>query len=538
MGVSVADVEFRILGPLEVVEQGLALPLGGARQRALLALLLTRANQVVSADRLIDELWGAQPPRTAANALQYHVSQLRKALAGNMIATREPGYLMRVGPDQLDLHRFERLVAEAREKPPENAARILREALGLWRGPALADLEREPFAHAEIRRLEELRLVALELRIDADLALGRRAELVGELEALTRKHQYREALRAQLMLALYGSGRQAEALDVYRETRRLLVDELGIEPGPAIQQLEQAILRQDPGLDASSPAVVGTAPRTRGSITVLVGETNPLEGLLAIAEPLAREPPRELILVRLLRSHDRVAAATAELAETRSVLAERGVSSRVAAYTTNEPGAETELLATQYESDLLLLSATADLLESRNLPDELLIVLQQAPCDVAVLAGSVGLGSTGPIVTPFGGADHDWSAIELAAWLAASLGTSLRLVGTEADDVRGRRDASRLLARASLLVQQVVGIVTEPILVPPGTDGVLQAAADARLLVIGLSNRWRAEGIGHDRLAVAAGAHVPTLFVRRGVRPGGIAPSETLTRFTWTLGSP
>ncbi len=159
-------MEFRILGPLEVVEQGRALPLGGARQRTLLALLLTRANEVVSADRLIDELWGAQPPRTAANALQYHVSQLRKALAPHeAIVTQEPGYMIRVGPDELDLLRFEMLVEEARQAAPELAARRLREALDLWRGPPLADLAHESFAQTEILRLEELRLEALERRI-------------------------------------------------------------------------------------------------------------------------------------------------------------------------------------------------------------------------------------------------------------------------------------------------------------------------------------------------------------------------------------
>jgi DNA-binding SARP family transcriptional activator len=529
-------VEFRILGPLEILDGDRQLTLTGPRVRALLVLLLTSANEVVSADRLIDELWGAKPPRAAANALQYHVSRLRRALPDDeLILTREPGYSIKVEPGQLDLLRFERLVADARDTSPEDAARILREALGLWRGPALADLEREPFAQPEIRRLEELRLVALERRIDADLALGRQTELVVELEALTRQHPYREALRAQLMRALYGSGRQAEALEVYRETRRLLDDELGIEPGPAIQQLQQAILRQDPELASPSPAVLGADPR--GSITVLAGETDMLDGLLAIAEPLARNPPRELILARLLRSHDRVGVATAELAETRRGLAYRGVSSRVAAYTTSEPGADSRLLATEYDSELLLVAATPELLGRSRLPDQLTIVLEQAPCDVGVLAGSALLGSSGPIVTPFGGVDHDWSAIELAAWLAGSLGTTLRLVGTEADDASGRRDASRLLARASLLVQQVVGIVTEPVLVPPGEEGVLRAADDARLLVIGLSSRWRAEGIGSARLAVAAGARVPTLFVRRGLRPGGIAPSETLTRFSWTLGS-
>jgi DNA-binding SARP family transcriptional activator len=531
-------VEFRILGPLEIADGDRPVPLAGARTRALLALLLTSANEVVSSDRLIDELWGARPPRVAANALQYHVSRLRKALApAPVIVTREPGYLITVEPDQLDLLRFERLVSEAQGVSPPEAARRLREALALWRGPPLADLKREPFARAEIGRLEELRLAALEQRIEADLALGRRAEVVGELEALTREHPYRETLRGQLMLALYGSGRQADALEVYRDTRRLLVEELGIEPGPAIQQLEQAILRQDPQLD--SPAAVVTEPRaSRGSIIVSLRETDPLDGPLAIAEALARQPPRDLIVARLVESNDRVAAATAELATTRSELAARAVSCRVAAYTTNEPGREAVLLATQYGSDLLLLAGSADLFERGELSDELMTPLEEAPCDVAFLAGGARLGSSGPIVAPFGGIEHDWSAIEIAAWLAGALGTTLRLVGTEADDARGRRDASRLLARASLLVQQVVGIATEPALVPAGIEGVLEAAADGRLLVVGLSSRWRAEGIGASRVALAAAAEMPTLFVRRGPRPGGLAPSETLTRFTWTLGSP
>ena len=239
-------MEFRILGPLEVVEHGRVLRLGGARQRALLALLLTRANEVVSADRLIDELWGAQTPASAANALQYHVSQLRKALAPHeAVVTREPGYLIRVGPDELDLLRFELLVEESQRMAPEQAAQRLREALDLWRGPALADLAQESFAQTEIPRLEELRLGALERRFEADLALGRHAELVGELQVLVREYPLRERLRAILMQALYGSGRQVEALEVYRATRKLLVDELGIEPSPALHELEQAILRHD-----------------------------------------------------------------------------------------------------------------------------------------------------------------------------------------------------------------------------------------------------------------------------------------------------
>jgi DNA-binding SARP family transcriptional activator len=531
---SVRDrVEFRILGPLEVVEQGRPLKLGGSRQRALLALLLTRANEVVSTDRLIDELWGAQPPKTAANALQYHVSQLRKALAPHeAIVTQDPGYVIRVGPDELDLLRFERLVEEARRAAPELAAQRLREALDLWRGPALAGLAHESFAQAETPRLEELRLGALEQRFEADLALGRYAELVGEVQALVGEHPLRERLRAVLMQALYGSGRQVEALEIYRETRRLLVDQLGIEPSPALQELEQAILRHDPALTSQeAPAV----PRQR-AIMVFTTDAERLDDLLAIAEPLARRPARELILARLLRDDGELAGASAALSERRDALAQQGVASRIAAYTTGEPGADAVRLATEHDVDLILLDAAPGLLESGHPDQDLAIVLERAPCDVGVLSGA-GEMATGPLVTPFGGVEHDWSAIEVAAWLAQSLGTTLRLLGTGANPAVERRDASRLLSRASMLVQQVVGIVAEPVLVRPGEGGVLEAARDARLLVVGLSDRWRTEGIGHARLAVARGVGVPTLFVRRGLRPSGVAPNETLTRFTWTLGS-
>jgi DNA-binding SARP family transcriptional activator len=526
-------VEFRILGPLEVVEHG-ALPLGGARQRTLLALLLTRANEIVSADRLIDELWSGEPPRGAANALQYHVSQLRKALApSEAIVTQEPGYVIRVGPDELDLLRFEALVEEARRAEPELAAQRLREGLDLWRGPALADLAHESFAQSEIPRLEELRLEALERRFDADLALGRHAEIVGEVQALVLEHPLRERPRAVLMQALYGSGRQVDALEVYRETRRLLVDELGIEPSPALHELEQAILRHDPALASQQPLTA--VPRQR-AIMVVTTDPDRLDDLLAIAEPLARRPAREVILARLLRDDGELAAASAALSERRHALAQRGVASRVAAYTTGEPGADVVRLATEHDVDLTLLDAGPDLLES-GLPDhDLGTVLERAPCDVGVLSGT-GEMTAGPVVTPFGGAEHDWTAIEVAAWLAQSLETTLRLLGTEANPALGRRDASRLLARASLLVQQMVGIVTEPILVRAGGAGVLEASRDARLLVVGLSDRWRTDGIGHARMAVAVGADVPTLFVRRGLRPGGVAPNESMTRFTWTLGS-
>jgi DNA-binding SARP family transcriptional activator len=502
------------------------LALGGARQRAVLALLLIRANEVVSAERLADELWDSGPPQSVANALHYHVSQLRKTLApSDAIVTQEPGYVIRVGPDELDLHRFERLVRDAQQADPELAARLLRDALGLWRGPALADLANAPFAQAEIRRLEELRLGALERRVEADLALGRHRELVAELEMLVQAHPLREGLRGALMRALYGSGRQAEALEVYRETRRLLVDELGIEPSPALHELEQAILRQDPVLTSHDGSQ--TLQRQR-LIMVVAVDPERLGALLAVGEPLARRTSRELILARLLRDDRELGGVNAALAEHRDALGERGVPSRVAAFTTLEPGADAVRLAEEHDVDLILTDAALG-----PLAEDLQVVLERAPCDVAVLVGG-GEMTVGPIVTPFGGVEHDWPAIELAAWLAQSLGTTLRLLGTRADPVAGRRDASRLLARASLLVQQVVGTVTEPVLVPAGEEGVVEGARGARLLVVGLSDRWRTEGIGPVRLAVAAGSDAPTLFVRRGLRSSGVAPGETLTRFTWT----
>jgi len=526
-------VEFRILGPLEVVEGRQVLTLGGPRQRGLLALLLTKANEVVSVDTLIDALWGARPPRAAANTLQYHVSQLRKLLgSGETIITREPGYLIRVEPDELDLFRFERLVAEAEQASPDKAARLLRDALALWRGPPLADLAGESFAQPEIRRLEEVRLAVLEQRLEADLALGQHARLVAELEGLVRQHPFRERLRAALMRALYGAGRQAEALNVYRETRQTLVDELGIEPSPALQELERAILRQDPAL---TPAGDATPPER--AILVIAADERRLDDLLTVAEPLARSPARELILARLLRNHVDLQAAIAELAERRVTLARRGVSCRVAAYTTLEPGSDAALLATEQDVDLVLVDASPQLLDSGHPDERLSVILERAPCDVGLLTCGRTAAAEGPVVTPFGGVEHDWSAIELAGWLAASLGTTLSLLGTEADPALGRRDASRLLARASLLVQQLIGIVTEPVLIRAGEQGVVEAARGARLLVLGLSDRWRSEGIGPTRLAIARGADVPILFVRRGLRPSGIAPPETLTRFTWTLGS-
>ena len=238
-------LEFRILGPLEVLDDDRPVPLGGRNQRALLALLLLRANEPVSTERLVDRLWGEHPPRTATTSLQNTISQLRKLLGPALVLTRPSGYVLQVDPDQIDLARFERLVHEARAAEPAERAELLRRALGLWRGSPLADLELEDFAQDEIHRLEDLRLGVLEERIAADLDVHVDAELVAEIEALVRTNPLRERLRAQLMLALYRSGRQADALTAYHEARRTLVEELGIEPGPELQGLYRSILRQE-----------------------------------------------------------------------------------------------------------------------------------------------------------------------------------------------------------------------------------------------------------------------------------------------------
>ena len=252
-------MEFRILGPLEVRRDDNPLRLGGAKQKALLALLLLSSREVVSSDRLIEELWGESPPADAQTALQAHVSRLRKLLEPDhsgdpeLLVTRTPGYVLLVEDDQLDLRRFESLVAEGRrlleQGEAEQAAEPVGEGLGLWRGRPLADLENEPFAAPVTRELDDAWLGALETRVEIDLALGRHTELVPELDTLVRRHPLRERLRAQLMLALYRSGRRAEALDRYDEGRRLLGEELGLEPGNRLRELQARILAQDPQLD-------------------------------------------------------------------------------------------------------------------------------------------------------------------------------------------------------------------------------------------------------------------------------------------------
>jgi len=249
-------VVFRLLGPLEVTDGRRAVQLGEGRHRSVLVLLLLHRNEPVASDRLIDALWGEVQPPTAAKVLQNYVGRLRRALddrAGRRLQTSGRGYTLRVEDGELDVDRFERLVCEGSEalahERPADAATHLRAGLALWRGQPLAEVAYEGFAQGEIARLEERRAVALERRIDADLALGRHADLVSELEALVARHPLRERLRGQRMLALYRCGRQSDALEAFHQARRQLVEEVGVEPGPELRGLHEAILRQDPSLD-------------------------------------------------------------------------------------------------------------------------------------------------------------------------------------------------------------------------------------------------------------------------------------------------
>jgi DNA-binding SARP family transcriptional activator len=282
--------EFRVLGPLEVVaDDGEALALGGQRQRAVLGFLLLRANRVVATDLLIDALWGDNPPKTATTSLQNAISALRKLVGPDVLVTKPPGYSLVVSADSFDLARFEALVREARSLEAEARAAALRDALALWRGEPLSDLALDPAFEAEARRLEELRLTTLEERIDADLATGRHVDVVPELISLVSANPLRERLRAQLMLAHYHSGRQDDALRAYQEARVALAD-LGLEPGPQLQELEKRILRHEVPQPRLADAVADEAHYAEVAAALLAGRLVPVIGhdVAALGDELAR----------------------------------------------------------------------------------------------------------------------------------------------------------------------------------------------------------------------------------------------------------
>jgi predicted ATPase/DNA-binding SARP family transcriptional activator len=405
--VTAVSPRFQVLGPFAVEIDGETVELGGQKRRALLAALLLEANTVVPRDRLIEALWGEDPPDTARNTIQVYVSQLRKLLPEDTLETAAPGYRLAVDPAAVDFFEFVRLSQEGRSAltmgDAETAGETLRAALALWRGPALADLAWEPFAQAEVARLEELRLAALEDRVDADLARGRHGQVVAELEHLVGEHPFRERLRGQLMLSLYRAGRQADALAVYQRARRTLVDELGIEPSEALRKLERGILEHDPSLDVSqvrprSPRRVPTPP------TPLLGRERELT---ALAE-LVRDADTRLVtltgiggigktrlaleLVRRLAPEFRNGSAVATLATTRDPsLVPRAI---LEALEVPEIGQDAEellarsladsqllLLVDNFEQVLPAARAVATLLDAA--PSVKVVVTSRAPLHVA-----------------------------------------------------------------------------------------------------------------------------------------------------------
>jgi DNA-binding SARP family transcriptional activator len=537
------ELVFRILGPLEVTSPEGPLRLGGPRQRSVLAILLLERNTVVSIDRLAEELYGGVPPVSAVTQVHRQISELRLLLepdrppgtAGSVIETRPPGYRLRVPPDALDLLVVEGLADDAGTAlgagEAETAVRLYRQALAQWRGAPLADLAFEPFARPAIARLDDLRLAIVERCLAAELALGRGAELVAELEQLVQDNPLDERLRAHLMVALYRAGRQADALERFRAGRAALVEAFGLEPTPALKELERRVLQQDPGLDATgrrpSAAVPRDAPRT---VLLAAWEGAPLDRLAALGRGLAALDRHELLMTRVVPSEELLAAAVSATRAASDELRWAGVMCRAAAFVSRSPGADTARLAMTHEADAAVLDASRDLTRDGPLPEAIADMLERCPCDVALLAAPAPPALENGVSVIFGGGDHDWAAAELGAGLAAGAGVPLRLIGA-----RGTGgDASRLLASASIAIQRVVGVDADPVLVDAGPRGVVEAAGASGAVVAGLSPRWRGEGLGETRRALIA-TGTPTLIVHRGTRPGGLAPRERLTRFTWSL---
>jgi hypothetical protein len=336
------------------------------------------------------------------------------------------------------------------------------------------------------------------------------------------------------MLALYRDGRQVEALDAYRAARARLVDEIGLEPGPELHDLERRILAQDEGL------MVDRRPRPAPAraILVLAQQEATLDALVGLASELAAPGDHELVIAALVPDHAQLAARTARLNDLRAGAAQGGVTARVAAFTSADAGADAVRLAGEEDVALLLLDAPEALLDAGAPTDDLVALLAQSPCDVALVAGAQRRAAAPgqAVMVPFGGHQHDWAAVELGAWFAAAAGIPLHLLGTRTDPSTGRRDASRLLGHASLALQRGLGITAEPVLVDPGTDGIVAAADRAALVVVGLSDRFAREGLGATRIEIARRAAAPVVLVRRGLRPGGLAPPRALTRFTWSAG--
>ena len=520
--------------------------LGGPRQRSVLAILLLDPNRVVSIDRLAEELYGGAPPVSAVTQVHRQISELRMLLeperssgsAGSVVETLSPGYRVRVAPDALDLLLVERLADDAASAlasdDAEAAVPLYRQALAQWRGAPLADLAFEPFARPVIERLSELRLTIVERCLGAELELGRGAELVAELEQLVLDNPLNERLRAQLMIALYRAGRQADALERFRAGRAALVEAFGLEPTPALKELERRVLLHDPTLEAPGRRPAPAAQDDVRTVLIAAWDGAALDRLVAVGGRLAALGRHELLVTQVVPREELLAGAVSATRARSDDLRREGVTCRAAAFVSRSPGIDTARLALTHEADTTVVDAPQEMARDGVVPDAIALMLERSPCDAALLTGSAPPAFEDGISVLFGGGDHDWAAAELGAWLAAGAGVPLRLVGARGTGGDGAGDASRLLASASIAIQRLVGVEVEPVLADPGPSGVVAAAGPSGAVVVGLSPRWRREGLGASRHAlVAAGA--PTLIVHRGARPGGLAPHDRLTRFTWSL---
>ena len=511
----------------------------------MLAILLLDANRIVSIDRLADELYGEAPPVSAVTQMHRQISELRALLEpdrppgapGAVIETRPPGYRILVSSGGLDLEFFERRAEAAGSAlaagDAEQGVRLYREALAVWRGEPLADLVFEPFARPVVERLNDLRLSVTEQCLEAELELGRGAELVPELEQLVSEHPLNERVRGQLMIALYRAGRQPEALEQFRAGRAGLVEAFGLEPTPALKELEARILRQDPALDGPSRPRLAPAPQDSRTVLLAARDGAELDGLVTIGRCLAGLGRHELLLTRAVEDEASLADAVTATRARRDELATGRVTARAAAFVSRAFGPDMARLALTHDADLMVVEPREEFGPDGSISEDLALLLERSPCDVALLAGSAPPAFDGGIAVLFAGGEHDWAAAELGAWLAAGASVRLQLIGVRGPD---GGDASRLLASASIAIQQVVGIDVEPVLADAGPDGLVAAAGSAGVAVVGLSSRWRREGLGESRRTLLA-SNAATLVVHRGTRPGGLAPREQLTRFTWTIAS-
>jgi DNA-binding SARP family transcriptional activator len=517
-------VRFRVLGPFQVEHDGRPLTLGSVRRRALLALLTLNAGRVVGVERLVDALWGESPPRTAVHVLHVYVSDLRRSLPEGVLVTTPPGYLLRVPAGAVDLADFERLVSRGRLElsagDAAGALMTLDEALALWRGPVLADLAGAGFVQVEARRLEELRLAARELRATAGLARGSAPDLVPELQALVNEHPFRERPHALLMRALAAAGRQAEALELYTAVKARLADELGIDPGAELRVAQTAVLRQE-----AAPA----APATPTGVVLAVGyEPRRLDALALAASRPAAAAGRELLVAAVLDARtstpaDLTTTAAAALTAQRSTPGP----GRSAAFRSRNLADNVTGLAAEHDAELVVLDAAGLIGAQGRLADWVVAALSEITADVVLLLHDPPTAGLSWAV-PFGGSEHDWAAAELAALLARSSGSAVRVIGALAE----QDDASRLVARVGLAIQRAVGVAVEPMLAEATVPGLLNAL-DGTTPVIGVSERWRSEGLGPFRQQLAHAAP-STLVIRRGLRPGLLAPPTFGTRFAWS----